>query len=63
LRQLSLTSIPRDKIFIFGDGNALVVFVKEEDIKTFTIKEVDDPRKLNKICGRRILVRIWRRPI
>ncbi|KAG8373217.1 hypothetical protein BUALT_Bualt11G0000600 [Buddleja alternifolia] len=34
---------PRDKVIIFGDGNT------KEDIATYTMKAVDDPRTLNKI--------------
>ncbi|XP_021287223.1 isoflavone reductase homolog [Herrania umbratica] len=40
---------PRDEVIISGDGNAKAVFNKEDDIGTFTIKAVDDPRTLNKI--------------
>lgn len=40
---------PRDKITITGDGNVKAVFVTEEDIATYTIRGVDDPRTLNKI--------------
>nr|ABK26024.1 unknown [Picea sitchensis] len=48
LGQLGLAAPPRDKIVIYGDGNVKVAFVKEEDVATFTIKAVDDPRTLNK---------------
>nr|AAF64179.1 phenylcoumaran benzylic ether reductase homolog TH4 [Tsuga heterophylla] len=48
LGQPGLTTPPRDKIVILGDGNAKVVYAKEEDIGTFTIKAVDDLRTLNK---------------
>ncbi|KAH9321447.1 hypothetical protein KI387_016086, partial [Taxus chinensis] len=48
LGQPGLTALPRDTVSILGDGNAKVVFVKEEDIGTFTIKAVGDPRTLNK---------------
>eukprot|EP01018_Ginkgo_biloba_P008356 Gb_21752 [translate_table: standard] len=48
LNQPGLTVPPRDRVVIFGDGNAKAVFVKEEDVGTFTIKAVDDPRTLNK---------------
>lgn len=48
LGQPGLSAPPRDKLVILGDGNAKVVYVKEEDIGTFTIKAVDDPRTLNK---------------
>ncbi|KAK9990367.1 hypothetical protein SO802_025352 [Lithocarpus litseifolius] len=40
---------PRDKVEIIGDGNTKVIFSKEEDIATYTIKAVDDPRTLNKV--------------
>ncbi|GAU47251.1 hypothetical protein TSUD_243440 [Trifolium subterraneum] len=43
LAQQNVTAPPRDKVVILGDGN-----VKEEDIGTYTIKAVDDPRTLNK---------------
>ncbi|CAA7042648.1 unnamed protein product [Microthlaspi erraticum] len=47
--QPRLTSPPRDKVTILGDGNAKVVFNKEEDIAAYTLKAVDDPTTLNKI--------------
>ncbi|CAK9166667.1 unnamed protein product [Ilex paraguariensis] len=43
------TSPPRDKVVILGDGNSKAIFVKEEDVATYTIKAVDDPRTLNKL--------------
>lgn len=49
LNQPGLTSPPRDKVIILGDGNPKAIFVKEDDIGTYTIKSVDDPRTLNKI--------------
>ncbi|KAH9314544.1 hypothetical protein KI387_023171, partial [Taxus chinensis] len=48
LGQSGLTALPRDAVSILGDGNAKVVFVKEEDIGTFTIKAMGDPRTLRK---------------
>ncbi|RDX78823.1 hypothetical protein CR513_40850 [Mucuna pruriens] len=48
LVQQNVTAPPRDKIVILGDGNVKGVYVKEEDIATYTIKAVDDPRTLNK---------------
>lgn len=39
---------PRDKVFIYGDGNVKSVFNEEHDIGTYVIKTVDDPRTLNK---------------
>ncbi|OMO75101.1 NmrA-like protein [Corchorus olitorius] len=49
LCQPGATSPPRDKVVILGDGNPKAVFNNEEDIGTYTIKAVDDPRTLNKI--------------
>ncbi|KAH9288888.1 hypothetical protein KI387_033005, partial [Taxus chinensis] len=57
--QPSLTTLPRDTILILGDGNAKVVFVKEEDIGTFTIKAVGDPRTLNKKLYLRLLANTY----
>ncbi|GER35559.1 isoflavone reductase-like protein [Striga asiatica] len=49
LLQGNLTAPPRDKVTILGDGNTKGVFNYEQDIGTYTIKAVDDPRTLNKI--------------
>ncbi|KAM7274900.1 hypothetical protein ACFE04_016766 [Oxalis oulophora] len=40
---------PREKAFIFGDGNPKTVTNTEEDVASYTIKAADDPRTLNKI--------------
>ncbi|WOL12510.1 isoflavone reductase-like protein isoform X1 [Canna indica] len=48
LAQVDSTSLPTEKIVILGDGNTKGIFVKEDDIGTYTIKEVDDPRTLNR---------------
>ncbi|XP_045802139.1 phenylcoumaran benzylic ether reductase Betv6-like isoform X3 [Trifolium pratense] len=47
--QPGATGPPREKVIILGDGNKKAVFNKEEDIGTYTIRAVDDPRTLNKI--------------
>ncbi|CAJ2643051.1 unnamed protein product [Trifolium pratense] len=47
--QPGATGPPREKVNILGDGNKKAVFNKEEDIGTYTIRAVDDPRTLNKI--------------
>ncbi|KAI4389593.1 hypothetical protein MLD38_001804 [Melastoma candidum] len=47
--QPGATSPPRDKVIILGDGNQKVVYNKEDDIGTYTVRAVDDPRTLNKI--------------
>ncbi|XVF45300.1 hypothetical protein PTKIN_Ptkin02bG0194600 [Pterospermum kingtungense] len=49
LAQHGATAPPRDKIVILGDGNPKAVFIKEDDIATYTIRAIDDPRTLNKI--------------
>ncbi|XP_038716787.1 phenylcoumaran benzylic ether reductase TP7-like isoform X2 [Tripterygium wilfordii] len=49
LCQLGANAPPRDKVTIPGNGNRKAVFSVEQDIGTFTIKAVDDPRTLNKI--------------
>ncbi|KAK6916410.1 NmrA-like domain, partial [Dillenia turbinata] len=49
LSQPGATAPPRDKVVILGDGNPKAVFNKEDDIGTYTIRAVDDPRTLNKI--------------
>lgn len=48
LMQPGLKSPPRDKVIIYGDGNAKAVLLSEEDIGLYTMKIVDDPRTLNK---------------
>lgn len=39
---------PRDNVTIYGDGNSKAAFLKEEDVATYTMKTLDDPRTLNK---------------
>ncbi|KAG1366290.1 putative Isoflavone reductase [Cocos nucifera] len=49
LGQVGAAGLPTDKVVILGDGNAQVIIVDEDDIGTFTIRAVDDPRTVNKI--------------
>ncbi|KAL9418125.1 hypothetical protein AB3S75_041026 [Citrus x aurantiifolia] len=72
LLQPEATAPPRDKVVILGDGNPKAVFNKEDDIGTYTIKAVDDPRTLNKnfyiqppgnIYSFNDLVSLWERKI
>jgi len=49
LVQPGATAPPRDKVIIPGDGNPKAIFNKEDDIATYTIRSVDDPRALNKV--------------
>ncbi|BFG30857.1 hypothetical protein CerSpe_171310 [Prunus speciosa] len=39
---------PKEKVLIYGDGNAKVSIVDEDDIAAYTIKTIDDLRTLNK---------------
>ncbi|XP_028755760.1 isoflavone reductase homolog isoform X1 [Neltuma alba] len=48
LSQMGSFVPPRDKVHLFGDGNLKAVFMDEEDVATYTIKAIDDPRTLNK---------------
>lgn len=48
LGQYNSKTPPRDKVVIFGDGNAKVICVVEEDIASCTILAADDPRTENK---------------
>ncbi|KAA8521239.1 hypothetical protein F0562_011924 [Nyssa sinensis] len=63
---------PKDKVCIFGDGNVKAVFMDEDDIATYTIKSIDDPRTLNKtlylrppenILSQRQIVEMWEKLI
>ncbi|KAB5564286.1 hypothetical protein DKX38_004340 [Salix brachista] len=68
LSQLDTLIPPKDKVRIYGDGNAKVVYMDEDDIATYAIKAIDDPRTLNttlylrppeNILSQRQLVEIW----
>ncbi|OMO75653.1 NmrA-like protein [Corchorus olitorius] len=48
LAQPGLKTPPRDRVTVFGDGNAKAVFVKDVDVAAYTISAIDDPRTLNK---------------
>lgn len=48
LGQVGVTGPPTDKVLILGDGNVKAVFSVEDDVGTYTVKAVDDPRTLNK---------------
>lgn len=72
LIQPGLTSPPRDKVLIYGSGDVKTISVFEEDIGTYTIKAIDDPRTLNKtlhirplenILTQNELVAIWEKKI
>ncbi|XP_065855302.1 isoflavone reductase homolog [Euphorbia lathyris] len=48
LSQLETLTPPSQKVCVYGDGNVKVVFMDEDDVATYTIKTIDDPRTLNK---------------
>ncbi|KAF7809436.1 isoflavone reductase-like protein [Senna tora] len=48
LSQMGTLLPPKDKVLLYGDGNVKVVYMDEDDIATYTIKTIDDPRTLNK---------------
>ncbi|KAM7507291.1 hypothetical protein LguiA_017744 [Lonicera macranthoides] len=39
---------PRDKVYLYGDGNVKVIIMDEDDIATYTAKAIGDYRALNK---------------
>ncbi|PHU14808.1 Bifunctional pinoresinol-lariciresinol reductase [Capsicum chinense] len=62
----------RDSVVLLGDGNQKAIYVDEDDIATYTIKAIDDPRTLNKtlylrppqnILSQREVVQIWEKLI
>ncbi|KAK4718863.1 hypothetical protein R3W88_017201 [Solanum pinnatisectum] len=61
-----------DSVVLLGDGNQKAIYVNEDDIATYTIKTIDDPRTLNKtlylrppknILSQREVVQIWEKLI
>ncbi|KAL9249861.1 Isoflavone reductase-like protein [Drosera capensis] len=59
---------PKENVVMFDDGNVKVVYLDEDDVATYTIKTIDDPRTLNKtvylrppenILSHRELVDTW----
>ncbi|KAK4490835.1 hypothetical protein RD792_001550 [Penstemon davidsonii] len=62
----------RDSVVIHGNGNIKAIYVTEDDIATYTIKTIDDPRTVNKtlylrppknILSQRQVVGIWEKLI
>ncbi|KAG5610584.1 hypothetical protein H5410_021865 [Solanum commersonii] len=61
-----------DFVVLLGDGNQKAIYVDEDDIATYTIKSINDPRTLNKtlyfrppknILSQREVVQIWEKLI
>ncbi|GKU95881.1 hypothetical protein SLEP1_g9182 [Rubroshorea leprosula] len=48
LSQMECLTPPRNKVILYGDGNVKVAFMDEDDVATYAIKTIDDPRTLNK---------------
>ncbi|XP_037483334.1 isoflavone reductase homolog isoform X2 [Triticum dicoccoides] len=48
LGQMRTLLPPREKVYVYGDGNIKGIFLDEKDVATYTIKSIDDPRALNK---------------
>eukprot|EP00253_Pinus_taeda_P036466 PITA_36466 len=50
LAQIARLMPPREEVVIYGDGavNVKAVWVDEDDVGTYTLKTIDDPRTLNK---------------
>ncbi|XP_052137600.1 isoflavone reductase homolog [Oryza glaberrima] len=48
LCQMKTLLPPKERVGVYGDGNVKVFFVDEDDVGTYTIKSIDDPRTLNK---------------
>ncbi|KAL3738605.1 hypothetical protein ACJRO7_020046 [Eucalyptus globulus] len=68
LSQMSSLTPPKDTVYLYGDGNVKAVYLDEDDIATYAIKAIDDPRTLNKtvylrppenILSQRQLVEMW----
>ncbi|KAK9103036.1 hypothetical protein Sjap_020290 [Stephania japonica] len=68
LSQMCTLIPPKDKVLVYGDGNTKAIYVDEDDVATYTIKTVDDPRTLNKtvyirppenIISQKELISIW----
>ncbi|XP_058103921.1 isoflavone reductase homolog [Magnolia sinica] len=58
----------RESVLLLGDGNIKSIYLDEDDIGTYTIKTIDDPRTLNKtvylrppenILSQREIVGMW----
>nr|QCX36383.1 RDCT2 [Piper methysticum] len=62
----------RDSVLLHGDGNVKAIYVDEDDIATYTIKTIEDPRTVNKtlylrppenILSQREMVEMWEKLI
>ncbi|KAJ3688438.1 hypothetical protein LUZ61_017602 [Rhynchospora tenuis] len=72
LAQLGKVFPPRESVVLYGDGNVKSIYLDEDDVATYTIKTIDDPRTLNKtlylrppenILSQREIVEEWEKLI
>ncbi|KAK9667739.1 hypothetical protein RND81_13G008200 [Saponaria officinalis] len=68
LSQMTTLLPPKDSVVLYGDGNVKAIFNDEDDVATYTVKTIDDPRALNKtiyisppenVLSQQELVDIW----
>ncbi|XVE65381.1 hypothetical protein DITRI_Ditri07aG0176100 [Diplodiscus trichospermus] len=68
LCQLGRLTPPKSQVHLYGNGNVKAAIMDEDDIATYTIKAIDDPRTLNKtlylrppdnILTQSQLIQIW----
>ncbi|XP_021725594.1 isoflavone reductase homolog [Chenopodium quinoa] len=68
LSQMSSLLPPKDDVVLYGDGNVKACFMDEDDVATYAVKTIDDPRVVNKtinirppenILSQRELVQMW----
>lgn len=72
LSQMGTLLPSREDVTLYGDGNVKACFMDEDDVATYTVKTIDDPRALNKtiyirppenILSQRELVETWEKLI
>ncbi|KAH9619664.1 hypothetical protein KSS87_015530 [Heliosperma pusillum] len=68
LSQMTTLLPPQDSVVLYGDGNVKAIFMDENDVATYAVKTIDDPRALNKTIytsppenrlSQRELVEMW----
>lgn len=68
LAQMGTLLPPKDNVLLYGDANVKAVFLDEDDVATYAVKTIDDPRTLNKtiylrppqnILSQREIVEMW----
>ncbi|XP_057518933.1 isoflavone reductase homolog [Amaranthus tricolor] len=68
LSQMVTLLPPKENVLLYGDANVKGCFMDEDDVATYAVKTIDDPRTLNKtinirppdnILSQRDLVEMW----